>query len=40
MTVEEYLLVKAKIKRELDNISILESELHRYGIFLLVGGGK
>jgi len=33
MKAEEYLLVKAKIKRELDNISILESELHRYGLF-------
>jgi hypothetical protein len=33
VTAEEYLLVKAKIKRELDNISILESELHRYGLF-------
>ncbi len=33
MTAEEYLLVKAKIKRELDNLSLLESELHRYGLF-------
>lgn len=33
MTAEECMLVKAKILRELDNISLLEKELNRYGLF-------
>ncbi|AFV10796.1 hypothetical protein Tph_c05580 [Thermacetogenium phaeum DSM 12270] len=36
MTIEEFLLVKAKIKRELENISLLEDELAGYKLFPVI----